>query len=274
MLAELLLRVLTPAALPARRMGLVNDSIGLWSRSTRRRREWRPHYERCKGVVTDVVEALPRRRTVAVLGSGLVQDVPIDALCAAFERVILVDAVHLPMVRWRMRARPRVTLVTRDLTGLAGLVEGKAAGRTPPVADLAGDPQLDLVISANVLSQLPLGVDSLLDKSPSLAARLPPHAADSAVVRHLDDLARFACHVCLLTDVTMRGEDRAGRTVETLDLMRGHAMPAPADAWDWTVAPFGEIDRDVRYVHRVHAYPDWRASSRHEAVDRARDSTA
>ena len=271
MLAEFLLRVLTPATTPLRRMGLVDDSVGLWSRSTRRRREWQPHYERCKAVMNGVIEKLPQRRTVAVLGSGLVQDVPIDALCASFQRVLLVDAVHLPMVKWRMRARPRVSLVTRDLTGLAA---GEAGVRNLPLADLADDPELDLVISANVLSQLPLGVETLLERDRNLAAKFPADAANRTVGWHLDDLASLGCRVCLLTDVTMRGEDRTGRIVETLDLMRGHTMPAPAGAWDWQVAPFGEIERNVRYMHRVHAYPDWRTAAGIAPVDGARDSAA
>jgi hypothetical protein len=257
-LAELLLRALTPASPPLRRMGLLEDSIGLWSRSTRRRREWRPHYERCCAVVKGVIEDLPQRRTVVVLGSGLVQDVPLDLLCTAFQRVLLVDAVHLPMVKWRMRSRAGVKLLTRDLTGLAGLISGTETERTPPLVDLAADAKIDLVVSANLLSQLPLGVETLMDGDRTAAARLPHDAAARTIAWHLDDLAGFSCRVCLLTDVTMRGEDKTGRVVETLDLMRARNMPSAEDAWDWLVAPFGEIDRGIRYVHRVHAYSDWR----------------
>lgn len=205
-----------------------------------------------------VIETLPQRRTVVVLGSGLVHDVPLDLLCTTFQRVLLVDAVHLPMVKWRMRSRARVGLLTRDLTGLSGVISGASTARTPPLADLSADEEIDLVVSANLLSQLPLGVETLIEGGSAAAARLPPGAATRTIEWHLEDLAAFSCRICLLTDVIMHGEDQTGRIVETLDLMRGRAMPPPDDSWDWPVAPFGEIEHGVKYVHRVHAYPDWR----------------
>jgi hypothetical protein len=41
--------------------------------------------------------------------------------------------------------------------------------------------------------------------------------------------------------------------------MFGVTLPPPDAAWDWEIAPFGEIGRRHRLIHRVHAYPDWRA---------------
>jgi hypothetical protein len=258
MLPELVLQLLATAPRPLRRMGLVKDSIGLWSRGTRRRADWWPHELRCHAAVRQAVSSLARRRTAVVLGSGLLRDVPFQDLLAAFERVVLVDAVHLPMVRLTAGRQAGVTLLTRDLTGLSGWLSGEAAGRQDPVGDLASDPQVDFVLSANVLSQLPLGVETFLEKNPARAKALPAGLADRTVGWHLDDLARFSGAICLLTDVEMRDEDREGRVTDRLDLARGHALPEPDEAWDWPVAPFGELEKDMRYVHRVHAYPDWR----------------
>jgi len=258
MLPELLLTAITPASRELRRMGLVSGSVALWSRSLRRSRQWRPHYARCQEVVRQVVADLPRHRTVVVLGSGLVRDVPLAELAASFERVLLVDAVHLPTVRARLAFQSRVSFVTRDLSGMARWLSGQAGGREAPVADLAADPSLDLVISANLLSQIPIGVDTYLDAHEERARALPSDLLRRSVEGHLADLAAFRCRVCLLTDTTMTERDRDGTVTDTLDLMRGVVLPAPDDAWDWTVAPFGEVDRRLEYVHRVHAYADWR----------------
>lgn len=258
MLPELLLQLVTTAPRGLRRMGLVADAIGLWSRGTRQRRDWRPHEARCHAAVRRALEGVERRRKAVVLGSGLLRDVPIQDLLSTFDRVVLVDAVHLPMVRVRMALRSGVTLLTRDLTGLSAWLAGTAGERAEPLADLAGDPEVDFVLSANVLSQLPIGVDTFLDKVPRRADVLPKDLAARSVTWHLADLQLFRCAVCLLTDVEMREEDRGGRVVDRLDLTRGHALPTPDEAWDWTVAAFGEIERDRRFVHRVHAYPHWR----------------
>ena len=57
-----------------------------------------------------------------------------------------------------------------------------------------------------------------------------------------------------------REEDRSGRVTDRLDLMFGIGLPEPNDAWDWEIAPFGEVGRRYRLIHRVHAYRDWRAA--------------
>jgi hypothetical protein len=55
--------------------------------------------------------------------------------------------------------------------------------------------------------------------------------------------------------------DRAGTVVEAMNLVADLPMPAPDDAWEWTVAPFGEIGRNVARIHRVHGYVRWRGSA-------------
>ncbi|MCZ8098275.1 MAG: hypothetical protein O9972_10195 [Burkholderiales bacterium] len=262
MLPELLLSAITPASRQLRRMGLVTASVGLWSRNFRQSAQWKPHYARCHAVVRRAVEGLPSRRTVAVLGSGLAKDIPMRDLLAAFGRVVLVDAVHLPTVRLRYALDRQVSFLTLDLSGMAGWLAGGTAGRVAPLGPLAADPALDLVISANLLSQIPIGVATFLEDHPARAAALPADILTRSVQGHLDDLATFRCRVCLLTDTAMTERDRTGAVTDTLDLMRGVPLPRPDEAWDWTVAPFGEVDRTHEYVHRVQAYAQWDAARR------------
>ncbi len=254
MLAELFLSIVARSPWNLRRLGLVQESVGLWSRSRRQKRAWEPHYEKCRSFVAKIIPDLPQRRTVAVLGSGLVRDVPIALLAEKFERVLLIDAVHLPNVRLAMRRYANVELVTRDLSGVAGWLAGKTDCREAPLDDLIANQEINFVISANLLSQLPLPVANRLADHPSEAKRLPEDLPAKIVGWHLDDLSAFKARVCLLTDVEMREETSDGRITDRLDLMRGHKLPKPDASWDWTVAPFGEIDRDHAYVHRVQAY--------------------
>lgn len=266
MLAELLLTAVTPASRALRRMGLVKASVGLWSRSGRRSRQWGPHYQRCHAVVERSMGGMTRRRTAVVLGSGLVRDVPIRALLDAFQHVLLVDAIHLPTVRARFAFEKRVSLMTADLSGLSAWLDGKATQRVAPDAALFRGDDVDLVISANLLSQIPLGVETFLDGHPHRAALLPADLLALSVRGHLDDLAQAHGRVCLLTDVSMEEHDEAGAVSHRLDLMRGVVLPRPDERWDWTVAPFGEIDRQHQYVHRVHAYVDFARSLREAAT--------
>lgn len=258
MLAELVLSLATPAARMTRKLGLVGESVALWARGNRQRRAWTEHHEHCRAVVSEVAAELPQHRKAVVLGSGLLRDIPLDRLCERFEEVLLVDAVHLPQIRLRMRFRPKVTLLTRDLTGVMGWLAGEAEGRIDPLADLIADPAIDLVISANLMSQLVWPVEDWLDDHPARAAKLPSDLPARCIAWHIADLHRFRGRVILLSDVEMVERDHAGTIIDRLDLTRGVTLPAPDESWDWPVAPFGEAERDRESIHRVGAWRDFR----------------
>ncbi|MGX1744802.1 hypothetical protein ACWIEX_24900 [Bosea sp. NPDC055353] len=258
MLAELILRLATPAARMTRRLGLVGESVALWARGNRQRRAWGPHHERCRSVVAQAVAELSQRRKVVVLGSGLLRDIPLDLLCERFEQVLLVDAVHLPQIRLRMRFRPKIMLLTRDLTGVMGWLAEENDRRIDPLVDLAAEPAVDLVISANLMSQLAWPVEDWLDDHPDRAGQLPADLPARCIAWHLADLRRFNGRVVLLSDVEMVERDRAGAITDRLDLTRGIALPTPDESWDWPVAPFGEAERDRESIHRVGAWRDFR----------------
>lgn len=252
--AELALYLATPVDRTTRSLGLLWESVTLWSRGLRHRKLWAGHHAHCKAAVSAAVAGLKQRRKVLVLGSGLVRDVPLDMLCEAFDEVILVDAVHLPLVRLAMTRRPKVRLVTRDLSGIMPWLAGKAEGRSDPVADFVADEAIDLVISANLLSQLAWPIEDWLEEDAARAARFPADLPRRCIAWHLSDLGRFSGQVCLLSDVEMVERDRSGAVTDRLDLMRGESLPPADENWDWPVAPFGEAARDREYVHRVCAW--------------------
>ena len=257
MLAELALRALTPAEPLARRFGLLQESVALWSRGLRQRRAWADHHARCRKLVAEIAAALPSRRKAVILGSGLVRDVPLDQLCRQFEEVVLVDIVHFPLVRLRLLPRRNIRLLTCDLTGAMAWLAGEAEGRADPLADLIADEAVDFVVSANLLSQLAWPVADWLEDHPERAATLPADLPARCIAWHLDDLARFRGRVCLISDVEMVERERDGAIHDRLDLMYGVTLPPEDQSWPWPVAPFGEAARDREFVHRVCAWRDF-----------------
>lgn len=255
-LRALALRLTTRAPADIQALGLPADAVALWSRAQRRGVDWAPHEARCHAIVDRAVAGLPQRRTVLVLGSGLCRDVPVERLAGTFAAVVLIDAVHLAPVRRRLAAVANIRFVTADLTGAGAWLAGDADARTDVLAPWRTHDTVDLVISANVLSQLAIGPEDYLEAHPERAAALPARLPDTLIAAHLEDLAAFRCRICLLTDVEMRKERRDGNIVERMDLLGGHTLPKPDDTWDWVVAPFGEIARNIARIHRVHGYAD------------------
>lgn len=231
MLAELFLTLATPTSRAARRAGHRAAAVRLWTRASRAGDAWEPHELRCHAAVRHALARVAEGGTVVVLGSGLVLDVPLADLRAHFRSVVLVDAVHLLPVRLQAVFWRRVRLVSADLNAPPG--GGDLA------AFLAGFKPA-LVISANVLSQIPLA-DDVSD-------------AGAAIDRHLAGLANCGCPVLLLTDSDERRRDRAGHDIDRLDLLHGRALPPPDAEWDWLLAPYGDVARDECLVHRAGSW--------------------
>lgn len=245
MFLDLALWLATPAPWRHRRLGYVRESVLLSARARRCRRAWAPHAARARAAVLVACADLARRREVVVLGSGPLADVPLAELAVAFERVVLVDAVHPLSARRVARRFPQVRLVAADLTGAGDPVGALCRGA-------------DLTVSANLLTQLPVVP---VDRHETRGLPLPERLGAEIVAGHLAALGRLAGRVCLVTDTEQREEDRGGRVTGRLDLLFGVALPPPPLSWDWELAPFGEAARHRRLVHSVRAYPDWAAAA-------------
>lgn len=214
----------------------LSDSIGLWARGRRCAKAWSAHLGHTSGSLQRTIATVELRRTVVVLGSGPLFDLPLEALAAAFETVILVDQAHLLPARRRASRCGNVQFQWRDLS---------AADNLQPLQFLLDIPALDWVISLNLLSQLAHG-------APTGQERI-------AIDSHLDALASLPCSVTVVTDTGYRKVNRDGEVLEEFDLLHGRPMPAADSSWTWDVAPFGEEARATRRVHSVTFYAAWKA---------------
>jgi hypothetical protein len=240
MLFEALNFVATYAISPRKNAGEINSSVALWARARRCARDWAQHERNSQDFVRQAMEALPQRRVAVVLGSGLLRDVPIEALSKAFREVRLYDLQHLASVKAWVRARGlgNLTFENRDLSGYRT--------DTPPLEFLNDIADLDLVVSANLLSQIGVGIGRIAGGD---AASVVP----GLLRAHVDGLSSLAARACLLTDVSYDVIDKGGKVIERDDLMHGVALPPAQAEWRWTVAPFGELSPDYQAVHRVAA---------------------
>jgi len=229
----------------------IRYSVNLWSRARRCSGPWAEHEEKSQAAMLAAAAGLRQKRTVVVLGSGLLRDVPIEALAKSFDTVVLVDLVHLASVRLWLRAKGyrNVRLIERDLSGYDEL---RQTGNSEPLGFLRGVPYLDLVISANLLSQIGRGVKRRFEAEEGGA--MPDDAVQRLIAAHMEGLRALPCATCLVTDISYAVIDRTGKTHETADLLQGVSLPQEIKtSWSWPVAPLGEESRDYQIVHQVIA---------------------
>ncbi len=253
MLVEYFRYLTTPCPGPVRDMGYLKETIGLEARRRRCRDAWRPHLEASRALIVEAAGSCSRRRRAVVLGSGGLFDIPLDDFSRLFDDIVLVDILHLPRVR-RMAARyGNVTLLEHDLTGLIAPLHDRVrvtAGLPSPavVLPLGG---ADLVISANVLSQLPVIPVEYAARTGRYPESELSALAKTLIETHLAALTDFPGAVCLITEVEhqiLAGEKIIARE----DPLRGVIVPPPLAHnrrfWNWDFAPHPESHK--RHDHR------------------------
>lgn len=250
MILEALQYAATRAATPKPLRPHIRYSVNLWARANRCAGAWAEHENNSRQFVLQSARKLKQRRTAVVLGSGLLRDVPYDALVAMFDTVVLVDLVHLASVQAKLRFNPKknVRIANRDLSGFDDIVAG---GQAEPLDFLRRVPYLDFVVSANLLSQIGTGARHRLEREK--IADAPNDLLPRLIQTHLDALAGLPCKVCLVTDTSFEVIGRDGSLQQHEDLLHGIDIPMPAAAWDWPLAPLGEESRNYRIVHHVIA---------------------
>ncbi len=250
MILEALQYAATRAVTPKEFRPHVRYSVNLWARANRCAAAWAEHENNSRQFLLQSARRLKQRRTAVVLGSGLLRDVPYDALVAMFDTVVLVDLVHLASVQAKLRfnAKKNVRIANRDLSGFDDLMAGRPA---EPLDFLRRVPYLDFVVSANLLSQIGTGARHRLERETFTNA--PDDLLPRLIHTHLDALAGLPCKVCLVTDTAFDVIDKDGSVQQHEDLMHGVEITPPAVAWDWPLAPLGEESRAYRIVHHVIA---------------------
>lgn len=267
----------TPIPRHLKAMGYGVELSKLETRGTRCQAAWRHHVECTRSVILEAAGRRAERRTVLIIGSGLLFDIPLAELSRQFRAVILVDIFHPWKVRKEARRYPNVRLQQLDVTGVLKEVYARArGGRALETAECKPnfflDDEIDLVVSANILSQLavlPNGYASRwIKKSNNGQIKV---FSRRLVINHLDWMASFAGGVCLIADLERLycdGDDVVSREGS----LWGVDLPEGGREWQWDLAPRPEIELNQDVRHRVVGYAEFPKQvwlDRHRAAAKA-----
>ena len=258
MLREALEYILTPCPRLYRRMGHLKEAVATAARARRTARHWAAHLEASRRIVRAAVAATGRRERCIIFGAGIANDLPLGELAAGSAEVWLVDVVHLPAVRLAAVRYPALRLVGHDVTESLAAIDAGRLGAARPSRFL--DDGADLVISANIVSQLPVMPSTRLDRRGVGEAEVERLAHD-LVAAHLDYLGRFSGKVALIADVERIVEDRSGARLATIDAVHGVRLPWDGERWRWDIAPLGDEHPDHRVYNIVTGIPDLAAAA-------------
>jgi hypothetical protein len=249
MLAELITYLTTPCPEYVRKMGYLHDAVAIAARHRRCAAAWAEHIARTRAFISKAIKECPGRSKVVVLGSGPLLDLSLDELSASFKEVILVDIVHLPSVLKIIRRFRNVRAISCDITGVARILyENCSRGVMElPVPDAIFpevDEHTDLVLSLNILSQLPVVP---LRYASGIFGRTGAEALsdwETGIIKHhYEKLSSHPRSVCLISDYESTSGDSKGAFTEAHSTIGPLQIPEPDERWIWDIAPAGEIRR-------------------------------
>lgn len=240
----------TPVSPLAKKMGFLYEAIALAARSERCRYAWASHYQACQQAISLAAQSCRQKRIALIFGAGSAQDVPLATLSEQFEQVILVDMVFLKPVRQSVKAYPNVSCIEWDVTESVGRLSEGIMSVSTPTAWL--DQPVDLVVSLNLITQLPLLPMSWLTKHFALNETQADKLGQRMIEQHLAYLQAFDAKVCLVADREAFEYNKQGELVDQFDPWWGVAPPEEQSSWWWEVVPLQEsLDKKKHQVNRV-----------------------
>jgi len=213
----------TPASFSARKRGFVFEAIAFHHRAQRNKLAWSRHWQICHDLTRDLTRDFAEAKSLAIFGSGGLFEIPKDELVRHFDRLILVDQVFPREVRKWIKEGPFSKKIQ--------LVEWDFANPRQSPAQLLRLVSADLVISANLLSQLHLRI-------PQIASFNSLDQAWRAVEEHhLDTLRQFSGRVLLWTDTQIDYLETSSNRVSQTDQTVLAKLPKPwIKEWNWDLA--------------------------------------
>lgn len=237
--------------------GHLSESISLLAREKRCKKSWGPHRAQCKNFITIHLPHAHHFDSVLVLGPGPLHEIPIEVLAKRFKKVVLVDIVHLKSTKKSLTHFSNIEFVEHDLTEIEAVLkkEKKLVNHVPTKFM---DTSWGLVLSINVMSQLPLHLESYIKKR--LKNKFTELELESFLQditkNHLAYLRAFKSPVILITDVETSYFDKSDKLIQK-DLNYPHLhlqLPNALEEWVWNVAPIPEFQKDISMKMLVRGF--------------------
>jgi len=247
----------TKSSTTARKEGYLYTAIALSARAKRCEKYWQTHLANCHAEIEKRI--LQHSGHLAVLGSGLLLETPIELLEKYFNEITLVDIVHTKQALNKAKNKKNIHLVEIDLNGIY-------SNKIYLNNSQSKFGNFDFVISANLLSQLPLHVCQKMMKQ-NIAQEIISEKAYELQKKHLQDIRSYAQHGLLFSDykVSLIPDNKMSLASgdNQSDLINNFNNPKKIEeslsvdprlnikwekTWDWNLAPAPEVEKNKSVV--------------------------
>ncbi len=238
MIKEAIQYFLQPSTRHAKRLGYAYESVAIQSRYERQKEAWLPHVKNCHSFFKKL-----SGNSIVILGSGALIDIPIEELQKQFEKIYLVDIVHPRKVLKEFKDSQRVECITLDITGLNKILGKKFSEKqileVLSKTNIEALPKSDVLVSCNLLSQLPLKPVHYIAKNiPSIDQKFLKKKIQR---QHIELLKEFSGRPFVISDVELAYRDASNHLANRQDTVHVKIPLENEEVWYWQIAPRGEI---------------------------------
>ncbi len=176
-------------------MGYIPAQSGIMRRMLREEGGWHSHLIKTSEYIQQAVKS-QKPKSVRILGSGWLLDIPIIYLIDNCEKIILTDIIHPNQIINKFSGYKNIEFETIDITG--GIVDlgyrqkKKSYTHEVFIHQIENSPsvyfQEDLIISVNLLSQLSFMLINYLSRKISLNNSQISEIAEAIQCKHLEML--------------------------------------------------------------------------------------
>jgi len=177
------------------RMGFTSGQAGIMRRMLREEGGWQSHLVNSSEYILEAVK-LYKPKTVRILGSGWLLDLPVKFLEENCDKVILTDITHPNQILNKYSSSKKIVFETVDITG--NLVElgyqqrKKSYSHQDFIHSILNSPNLefneDLIVSLNLASQLSIFLTDYLSKQVKISSNQAIEIAEAIQHKHFEML--------------------------------------------------------------------------------------
>lgn len=239
----------------ARHFGHLYETIAIIQREKRCHLFWKSHREECKKFIIRSISKMTQFDSVIIFGAGPLHEIPIEEISKAFKKIDLVDVVHLPTTIKKCSHLNNINFITSDVTELEEFIlKNKIIYNRQPEKFLKD--KYDLVISANLISQIPHHLINFLRKNgkEKYSEETLIKFANQVAKDHFDYITNFHCPAILITDSETQYFDKNENLIQTEKPFLDFDLPPPDHKWVWNLAPIPEMSKKYSVKMVVSAF--------------------
>lgn len=236
-------------------MGFYGDQSGILRRYSREKENWDIHLNHTKAFIEANLQRFNTQKC-ALLGSGFLLDVPMNALLNHFAEIHLFDITHPRKIRKEFAKNPQVLFKNEDISGFIRPVyqvvkQKKRDFLDTILPEFSTDfADYDLVISCNILNQLDIILVDYLSDNLDISEPVLQALREKIQRTHIARLPKEkSLVICDFEEI--RQPKNAPETRRKTVFV---PIPETAKKWQWIFDTHGRYYPDEQVIFNVAAF--------------------